>query len=66
MEQKRIVVTVTRAVQVGPDKWQQDYQSRVFATTRSIDDMLAWAKGLGFTNPTVNDLQISDYTGESI
>jgi hypothetical protein len=63
---RKVVATISDAVQVGEDAWKQVYTSRVFATSRPIDDILSWAKAQGFKSPTISDIQFSEYTGESI
>ena len=62
----KVVVTISAPVQMGQDIYQHVYTSRVFVTTRSIKDILQWAKAEGFKNPTINDIKFSEYTGESI
>lgn len=62
----KIVVTISNCVQIGEDHFKQVFTSRVFSTSRPVNDLLAWAKSTGFKNPTVSDLQFSEYTGESI
>ena len=61
----KIVVTLSRPVQIGQDEWKQYYTSRVFSVQRQIIDLLQWAENEGFKNPTIGDLILSDYTGES-
>lgn len=62
----KIVITVKRCVQISPDDFEIKLISRVFSTTRSIKDMLQWAKTTGFIIPEISDLNFSEYTGESI
>lgn len=62
----KIVVTISAAVQIGVDEWKQVYTSRVFSADRSIKDMLLWAETEGFKEPKIYDLQLSEYSGESI
>ena len=66
MIEKKIVATLSAPIQIGVDEWKQHYTSRVFAVSRPIKDMLSWAESEGFKNPTISDLQLSEYTGESI
>ena len=65
MSEKKIVATISQAVQIGVDEWKQYYMSRVFSVTRPIKDMLTWAESEGFKNPQICDLTLSEYTGES-
>ena len=66
MEGKKIVVTLSQAVQIGIDEWKQHKVSRVFSVNRSFRDLLEWAEAEGIKNPQASDLQISEYTGESV
>jgi len=66
MDDRKIVVTISQAVQIGMEEWKQHYVSRVFAVSRPIKDMLTWAENEGFKNPQISDLTLSEYTGESI
>ena len=65
-EEKKIVVTISDAVQIGENAWKQVYTSRIFSISRPVKDMLTWAENEGFKNPKISDLQLSEYTGESI
>ena len=65
MDNKKIVVTLSQPVQIGVDEWKQVRTSRVFSVSRPIADMLRWAKSEGVVNPTISDLALSEYTGES-
>ena len=66
MEDRKIVVTISQAIQIGMDSWKQHHVSRVFLISRPFKDMLSWAESQGFKNPQVSDLILSEYTGESI
>jgi len=61
----KITVTITDCVQVGIDSFKDKRYSRVYCTSMSIDTILNWAKSVGIKNPTINDLEFSDYTGSS-
>ena len=62
---KKITVTIVDCVQVGIDEFKDKRYSRVYCTSMSIDAMLNWAESEGLKNPTINDLEFSDYTGSS-
>ena len=62
----KIVATISIPEQIGMDVWSQRYISRVFNTSRAIEDVLKWAKVEGYHNPQISGIQFSDYTGESI
>ncbi len=62
----KIVVTISKAVQIGMEEYNQIYTSRVFSIDRTVKEMLLWAENMGFKNPKINDLKFSEYTGESI
>jgi len=65
MNDSKIVVTLSAAVQIGEEAWKQVYTSRVFPVRRPIKDMLTWAEAEGIKNPKISDLQLSEYAGES-
>ena len=60
------IATVTNAGQNGPESWNQRRISREFAVNRSIQDVLTWAESMGFENPRISDIVLSEYTGSSI
>ena len=62
----RIIATVTIAEQDSPESWVQRRISREFAVNRSINDILKWAESMGFENPRISDIVLSEYTGSSI
>jgi len=66
MIDREIVVTLSQAIQIGPDEWKQHKISRIFSSTRSLRDMLSWAEAEGLINPQISDLQFSEFTGKSI
>lgn len=63
----KITATVTDCVQVGVDAFRDIHTSRVFDTSRPIDDVLRWA-ALTLKKHTVgiNEIQFSEHTGESV
>ena len=61
----KIVATITRAVQTGMDTFTNYSESRVFDTSRSIEDVLNWGRNSGIKNIKMNDILFSEYTGES-
>lgn len=65
MYNMKVVATLSAPVQIGVDEWKQVRTSRVFSADRSIANMLTWAESEGIKSPTINDLTLSDYTGES-
>jgi len=63
---KQIVVTIRKCVQIGPDDYEMEAISGVFAINRSIKDMLKWAESCGFKDAKIGDLHFSEYAGSSI
>lgn len=59
------IIKVTE--QVGPSDWHTSRFTRNFDESRSIQDILSWAKNmnLGFT-PTINSIELAEHTGDSI
>lgn len=62
----KFTVTLNQATQIGPSEWTVYRTSRVFDSSLPLDRILTWAKAEGIRNATVNDLQFSDFTGESL
>ena len=60
------IATVTNAGQTGPESWNQRRISREFTVNRSIQDVLKWAENMGFENPRISDIVLSEYTGTSV
>ena len=40
MEDRKIVVTLSQAVQIGMDEWKQEKVGRVFSVERPLRDLL--------------------------
>ena len=66
MSTSTITAVITRCVQIGHDEFTMKNISCNFSTSRSVDDILKWVKSEGIENPTINDVLLCDYTGESI
>lgn len=66
MSDKKIAVTVIGCKQVSIYDYITVRDTRLFSVNRPIKDMLSWAGSLGIKKPTVNDLQMSEYHGDSI
>lgn len=62
---KQITVTVVKRVQITETSFHDERFSRVFSIDRSIETILNWAENMGISQPTINDLEFSDYTGSS-
>ena len=62
----KIIATVSIAEQNGPESWIQRRISREFTVNRSIQDVLKWAESMGFENPRISDIVLSEYTGSSV
>ena len=62
----KVVATVTGCVQVGENTFQQHSYSRVFSDTRSLGEIISWATSMNGKPASINDIQLSDYTGESL
>jgi len=62
-----IIATVTACVQVGQDSFRDRHVSREFEETRSIRDVIQWAKAtLGREYVSICDIQFSEMTGKSL
>ncbi len=57
----RIVVTLRKSVQIGPEDWEMKPVSRVFNIANSIEHMLEWAKSTGIKDANIGDLNFSEY-----
>ena len=62
----KIVATLNEAVQIGPDTFRMEATSRVFDECRTIRDIIEWAKACGLKDVRISQIQLSDYTGESL
>lgn len=63
----RIVATISNCVQVGMDSFRDVHESRVFDESRTIREILSWAENMtGKPVTSINMIQFSTYTGESI
>ena len=61
-----IIATVTVCQQVGHDTFRDNHISREYDESRSISDILSWARAeLGRDNVGICDIQFSEYTGKS-
>lgn len=63
---EKLIATVHITQQVTHDQWRIHSYSRVFSTSRPIKDIFNWMENMGVKNPTTNDLELTDYTGESL
>ena len=62
-----IIATVTICEQTGIDTFVDRRISRGYEETRSISDILTWAKATtGSQKTTICDIQFSEYTGASL
>ena len=62
----KIVATLSESVQVGENDFRQVRTSRVFSCNRSINEIISWARSQGIGCATINDVELSEYTGESL
>jgi hypothetical protein len=60
------VVTHSQAVQIGEYEWKQHHHSHVFSMNTTMKEIMNWLKMLGVENPTVNDITLSQYHGETV
>lgn len=65
---EKYVATVNHTVQIGPNKYRRQYHSRIFAISLPMSIVLAWAAAVLDRKDAVsiNEIQFSEYTGESM
>ena len=62
-----IVATVTGCKQVGENAYRDIHTSSVFEETRSIGDIISWAKATtGNEHISICEILLSEFTGSSI
>ena len=54
-------VTLVSTIQVGPDSFNRVAVSRPVSNATTILELLEWARDMGCSNPSVNDLQWSTH-----
>lgn len=62
----KIVATVQDMIQTTDDSFSNHRISRIFCTTRPLRDIIKWASTTLGKDVGINDIQFSEYTGESI
>jgi hypothetical protein len=55
----KVAATIVHCKQVGMDTWRDIKKTKVFDSSQSIDDMIAWAKRENPAN-TFHDIEFSE------
>ena len=60
MRNDTVIITVSKAVQIGEDAWKQEYTSTEIKSSSTIEDVLKWAETtLGDKSVNINDVRFS-------
>ena len=61
-----VIATVTVCVQVGENSFRDHHISREYEESRTIRDVLTWAKATTGKEVSICDIQFSEMTGKSL